>query len=145
MSKIKIPARATKKAGAKPAVSASSVVRKQSRRVAAPARAATATTVREPSAGSRPRSGFTRKVPAAVTLDLSPATTISKQAKGKTALVANLIRRQDGASLADLMAATGWQAHSVRGMISGVLRKKQGIAVTLATGADGARIYRVAA
>ena len=35
-----------------------------------------------------------------------------------------LLKQGAGASLADLMSATGWQAHSVRGVISGVLRKR---------------------
>lgn len=40
--------------------------------------------------------------------------------------------------------ATGWQAHSVRGVISGVLRKKLGLNVQSAT-VDGTRRYRIVA
>jgi hypothetical protein len=36
----------------------------------------------------------------------------------------SLLRRPDGAMITELMAATGWQAHSVRGAIAGALRKK---------------------
>jgi hypothetical protein len=42
------------------------------------------------------------------------------------------------------MQATSWQAHSVRGFISGTLRKKMGLAVTSTKRADGARVYSVA-
>ena len=42
----------------------------------------------------------------------------------KLAIVEQLIRQPAGATIADLMSATGWQQHSVRGVISGTLRKK---------------------
>jgi hypothetical protein len=51
---------------------------------------------------------------------------------GKTSkkdLVLGLLQREDGATLAELMSATGWQAHSVRGFISGTLRKKLGLTI----------------
>lgn len=44
----------------------------------------------------------------------------------KTARILALLERTDGASLDELMAATGWQAHSVRGFLSGTVRKKRG-------------------
>jgi hypothetical protein len=40
-----------------------------------------------------------------------------------------LMRRPKGASINELTKATAWQAHSVRGAISGALRKKQGLNV----------------
>jgi hypothetical protein len=69
------------------------------------------------------------------------APTDSKQAR----LIA-LLRAPAGCTLEEMMTSTGWQAHSVRGVISGVLRKKLGLTVTWAKGADGGpRIYRAAA
>jgi hypothetical protein len=63
----------------------------------------------------------------------------------KTAQVVAMLRRPDGVTLKDLMAATQWQAHSVRGLISGALRKKMGLAVESIRRADGERSYAVKA
>ncbi len=46
-----------------------------------------------------------------------------------------------GATLAELQKATGWQAHSVRGAISGTLRKKLGLAVTIDETGKRGRFY----
>lgn len=50
----------------------------------------------------------------------------------KSAQIVSLLRRQKGASIPELMKATGWQAHSVRGFISGTLKRKQGLVVNSA-------------
>lgn len=47
----------------------------------------------------------------------------------KKAEILALLRREGGATLQELMAATDWQAHSVRGFLSGTLRKKMGLTV----------------
>lgn len=67
-----------------------------------------------------------------------------KLPSGKTGSLVALMRREDGATLADLIAATGWQAHSVRGAITGTIKKRLGLAVTTETTAIGL-IYRIAA
>ncbi len=51
--------------------------------------------------------------------------------------------KSKGASLAELMKATGWQAHSVRGFLSGTLRKKMGLKVESAKRGDGERVYSI--
>ena len=61
----------------------------------------------------------------------------------KTAKVLDLLRRSGGASLKELRKATGWQAHSVRGFLSGVLGKKMGLAVTSTKAEDEERRYSV--
>jgi hypothetical protein len=59
----------------------------------------------------------------------------------KTAKFLDLLKRSGGATNADLMKATGWQAHSVRGFISGVLGRKMGLKVTSTKVEDGERRY----
>ena len=61
----------------------------------------------------------------------------------KTAKVLELIQRPGGATLKELMKATGWQAHSIRGFISGTLGKKMGLTVTSAKDDDGERNYSI--
>jgi hypothetical protein len=61
----------------------------------------------------------------------------------KKAIVINLLKRPDGASLKDIMQATDWQAHSVRGFISGSLTKKMGLNVESFKRPDGERAYRI--
>ena len=62
----------------------------------------------------------------------------------KTAAVLELLRREGGATIDDIMSATGWQAHSVRGFISAVLGKRMGLTVESAKREDGKRVYSVA-
>ncbi len=56
----------------------------------------------------------------------------------------NALRQRDGATIAELMTATGWQAHSVRGAISGSLKKKRGLAVISEVVEGRGRVYRSA-
>lgn len=58
------------------------------------------------------------------------------------ALIAAL-RQPDGATIAELMAATGWQAHSVRGAISGNLKKKLKLEVVSLLLDERGRVYRI--
>jgi hypothetical protein len=58
----------------------------------------------------------------------------------KTARVITLLERASGASLKTLMKATGWQAHSVRGFLSGQLGKRMGLRVR-SFEQDGERFY----
>ncbi len=62
--------------------------------------------------------------------------------KGKLGALINLLRRPEGARIEDLIAATGWQAHSVRGAISGAVKKKLGMTVT-SEKTEAGRVYRV--
>ena len=61
----------------------------------------------------------------------------------KKAQILALLRRPHGATLAEIMVATGWQAHSVRGFISGSLGKKMGLSVASAKREDGERVYQL--
>jgi hypothetical protein len=61
----------------------------------------------------------------------------------KTAKILALLGRPDGASLQELKKATGWQAHSVRGFLSGALKKKMGLRVDSIKRDTGERAYRL--
>ena len=61
----------------------------------------------------------------------------------KTARVLDLLRTTEGATLDDIMSATGWQAHTVRGFISRTVTKRMGLKVESAKRADGKRVYSV--
>ena len=62
----------------------------------------------------------------------------------KTDQVLQLLKRSKGASVPDLMKATGWQAHSIRGFLSGAVKKKMGLTVVSEKDAKGVRRYRIA-
>jgi Protein of unknown function (DUF3489) len=61
----------------------------------------------------------------------------------KTATVLELLKRSGGATLKDLMEATEWQAHSVRGFLSGTVGKKMGLPLTFTKNEDGTRVYSI--
>ncbi|MFN4360768.1 MAG: DUF3489 domain-containing protein [Hylemonella sp.] len=61
----------------------------------------------------------------------------------KLAALVMALRRPQGATSLQLMLATGWQPHTVRGAISGMLRKKLGLNVVLAHNDSGERVYRM--
>jgi hypothetical protein len=63
----------------------------------------------------------------------------------KTEKVLDLLKQAGGATLKELMKATGWQPHSVRGFLSGTVGKKMGLTVTSAKSEDGQRSYSVKA
>ena len=61
----------------------------------------------------------------------------------KQALLIAMLQRPDGATIAEIIAATGWQAHSARGAMSGALGKKLGLAVVSAKEDARGRVYRI--
>jgi hypothetical protein len=56
--------------------------------------------------------------------------------------VLDLLRAPSGATIETITQATGWQAHSVRGFLAGVVRKKLGLTLQSEKG-DGERVYRI--
>ena len=83
----------------------------------------------------------------------SPAKKAPKSAKkatgardgSKAAKVLELLKRPGGATAKELMKATGWQPHSVRGFLSGTVSKKMGLVVVSTKAEDGERTYSVKA
>jgi hypothetical protein len=69
--------------------------------------------------------------------------TAAPRAESKGAKILKMIGRAKGATLAEIMKATEWQAHSVRGFIS-TAGKKQGITIESARSEAGERTYKIA-
>ncbi|MFC0218007.1 DUF3489 domain-containing protein [Pseudochelatococcus lubricantis] len=64
-------------------------------------------------------------------------------AQKKTDIVLKKLRLARGVTIAQLAEVTGWQLHSVRGFLSGTVRKKLGLRLISDTGRDGIRRYRI--
>lgn len=62
----------------------------------------------------------------------------------KQQIMIDLLKRKEGATLHQLVAATGWQKHSVHGAMAGVLKKKLGLAIESGKNRDGERVYKIA-
>jgi hypothetical protein len=119
------------------------------------AETATASAIEEPKAtkkacgAKRARTGAPKKAKSGK--KASPAKKAPKSAKktagardgSKASKVLDLLKRPGGASAKELMKATGWQPHSVRGFLSGTVGKKLGLAVVSTKGEDGERSYSV--
>ena len=71
-----------------------------------------------------------------------PTTGTPRQNTKQAKLIA-LLRRPSGATLADLVKATGWQPHTVRGAISGALKKRLGLKVASEKVEGKERVYRL--
>jgi Protein of unknown function (DUF3489) len=68
---------------------------------------------------------------------------LTQRAGTKQAQIIALLERPEGATIAEIVAATAWQAHSARGVISGVLKKKLGLAVGSTKEAIRGTVYRI--
>ena len=93
-------------------------------------------------------------------LGIEPAATKARQPKSKSkqatkdkqssartgtklSTLVDLLKRKNGATIPDIAAATGWQSHSVRGAISGALKKKMGLSIISAPEEGRGRVYRI--
>jgi hypothetical protein len=66
----------------------------------------------------------------------------STRENSKLAAMIALLRRKEGATLEQMMNATDWQSHSVRGAMSGALKKKRGLDIT-SVKEGSVRVYRI--
>ena len=67
----------------------------------------------------------------------------TQRAGTKQAMLIAMLQASTGATMEEIVAATGWQVHSAHGAMSGALGKKLGLIVTLAKDADRGRVYRI--
>lgn len=75
----------------------------------------------------------------------TPAHQSGREPTSKHAQLLQLLNCPEGASLEELMRATNWQQHSVRGFLSGTVRKKMGLALTSSRVEGEPRRYKIAA
>jgi Protein of unknown function (DUF3489) len=82
--------------------------------------------------------------PAETAADELAAPPTTGQLKGKTGALVTLLKATDGATIEAMMKVTGWQAHSVRGALSGAIKKNLGLNV-VSEKTEAGRVYRIAA
>ena len=93
--------------------------------------------------GGKPKAAATAKPKKAANAfkKAKPAKAEGVREGSKTAKVLDLLKRPNCATLKELMKATGWQPHSIRGFLSGTVGKKLRLTVTSTKGEDGERRY----
>ena len=82
-------------------------------------------------------------VPVPITAQAPRATPITR-AGTKQAVLIDLLKRSEGATLAQMTEASGWLVHTVRGAMAGTLKKKLGLEITSEKQPGIDRIYRIA-
>ncbi len=73
----------------------------------------------------------------------APAKSRRSPKSTKTQKVLTLLRRHKGATIVELSKATQWQDHSVRGFLSGTVKRRMGLDVLSEKDAKGVRRYRI--
>ena len=96
------------------------------------------------SAAAKPKGRVKTKAPPAADNQTLEQPASAKEPTSKIGTLVALLRRPEGATLEAMMTATGWQGHSVRGAISGSIKKKLGLTVTTEKQGD-IRVWRIAA
>ena len=91
----------------------------------------------------KPASRAKKKVTPAETAGDVAGPTKAQPAETKASIVLKKLNSAKGATIEAMMEATGWQAHSVRGFLSAVVKKKLGHNLVSEIGKDGARRYRI--
>ncbi|MGE0410018.1 MAG: DUF3489 domain-containing protein [Amphiplicatus sp.] len=108
-------------------------------------------TKQQPTPAARSRKGAATDKPRNRTTSANPkgvkATTKLDEsaAATKTDIILNLLRRKGGASVAEMADATGWQSHSVRGFLSGTVKKKLALPLAAENGEGAPRRYFIKA
>lgn len=107
---------------------------------AKPAKATKAKTIPK----SVPKKGAPKELspPMKAALDAVAAMPVRKESKLEA--VIQLLSRPEGATIDDMVAATGWQKHTIRSALSHALAKKRGYEIVSDKPKDGLRIYKIA-
>lgn len=88
--------------------------------------------------GATKRHAGAKPAPARPPVVAAPDATVSKQAR-----LIDMLRSPKGGTIEQLTKLTGWQAHTVRGTVSGVLRKRLKLNVVCSPATSGPRVYRI--
>lgn len=73
----------------------------------------------------------------------TPETTDAARRQTKQQIMIDLLHRPEGATIAEIAEATNWKAHTVRGAMSGALKKKLGLTITSEKDDQRGRVYRL--
>ena len=91
-----------------------------------------------------PKKVAPRKVPTRSKASKAAASTQSSEPKpSKKSILTDMLKRPEGASVDEMIAATGWQSHSIRATITGL--RKSGHSITLDRNTDSGSRYRIEA
>lgn len=61
----------------------------------------------------------------------------------KQAQIIAMLQRPEGATISQIVEATGWQSHTVRGTFAGAFKKKLGLTLSSSKDGHGQRVYRI--
>ncbi|WP_457939823.1 DUF3489 domain-containing protein [Mesorhizobium sp. 10J20-29] len=100
--------------------------------------------LRHGKAGRRSRSAGKKGTVAAKEAPPSLKEPRSPRAGSKLAMLVELLGRAEGATIEELVGATGWQGHSIRGVMSGALVKKFGLMIASEKVEGRGRVYKAA-
>ncbi|WRH61517.1 MAG: DUF3489 domain-containing protein [Fuscovulum sp.] len=95
------------------------------------------------SAVVRARKAKSKPLPAQTPYDTDSAKPVATRAGTKQAQIIAMLQRPEGATVAEMVEATGWLAHTVRGSISGALKKKLGLPITAEKVKGRGTVYRL--
>lgn len=98
--------------------------------------------IRPHSKGASGSTRFAITVAGLHAIGIEPMSKLKRKGSKQSVLV-ELMKRSEGATLAQMVEATGWQAHTVRGCMAGALKKKLGLTIDSVKEVGGERVYRV--